>query len=209
MRRPLSIALASLFVAALVAPSAQAATRRYDFQANTLAQAGKFSVAVFYKNKQRHGRYTPRQAIYKAKAVPLGCDTPGSVVFSDSGSYIPGTPGYNYIKMRKGSFSYSYSSEIVEAEAPPQVASGHISATATGTVIKKKPGVSKLRVDASVSILDYDNPAAQPHPVFNCTSDGPVPYSATPCRQQKLHLPYIKKSLPLCVGLHTAPALAP
>ena len=32
MRRPLSIALALLFVAALVVPTAQGATRRYDFQ---------------------------------------------------------------------------------------------------------------------------------------------------------------------------------
>ena len=181
MRRALITGIASLFVAALVAPTAQAATRRYDFQVYP-SSGGVVSIAVFYKNKQRHGRYTPRQAIYKAKAVPLGCDTPGSVVFSDSGSYVPGTPGYNRIKMRKGSFSYSYSSEIVGAEAPPQVASGHISAAATGTVIKKKPGVSKLRVDGTVSILDYDNPAAQPHPVFNCTSAGPLRYSAPPAR---------------------------
>lgn len=198
MRRALITGIASLFILALVAPTAKAATRRYDFQVDLSPGGGLLSVAVFYKNKQRHGRYTPRQAIYKAKAVPLGCDTPGSAVFADSGSYVPGTPGYNRMKMRKGSFSYSYSSEIVGAEAPPQVAPGHISAAATGTVIKKMPGVSKLRVDGTVSILDYDNPAAQPHPVFNCTSAGPLPYSAPPCRQQVLDLPYIKKSLPLC-----------
>lgn len=62
------------------------------------------------------------------------------------------------------------------------------------TVIKKKPGVSKLRVDGTVSILDFNLP-----PTYsNCTSGGPLAYSAPPCRQQVLHLPYIKKSLPLC-----------
>ena len=206
MRRPLSIAFASLIVAALVAPSAQAATRRYDFQANTRAQAGEFSVAVFYKNKQRHGRYTPRQAIYKAKAVPLGCDTPGSVLLRQRVLH----PWHTRLQLHQDEEGKLQLLVLVcESEAPPQVASGHISATATGEVITKRPGLNKqLRVDASVSILDYDNPA-QPHPLFNCTSDAPVPYSATPCRQQKLHLPYIKKSLPLCVGLHPAPAPAP
>ena len=76
------------------------------------------------------------------KAVPLGCDTPvGSVVFSDSGSYIPGTPGYNYIKMRKGSFSYSYSSEIVSC--PPRWRLRPHQRHRDGQVIKKKPGVSR------------------------------------------------------------------
>ena len=61
-------------------------------------------------------------------------------------------------------------------------------------MIKKKPGVSKLRVDGTVSILDFNLP-----PTYsNCRSGGPLAYSAPPCRQQVLNLPYIKKSLPLC-----------
>ena len=120
MRRALITGIASLLVAALVAPTAQAATRRYDFQVYPSSSSGGLvSVAVFYKNKQRHGQYTPRQAIYKASDwVP--CNPPGNVGLVDSGSYIPGTPGYNRIKMRKGSFAYSYSSESVEVEAPPR-----------------------------------------------------------------------------------------
>ena len=206
MRRALITGIASLLVAALVAPTAQAATRRYDFQAYTLAQAGKYSVAVFYKNKQRHGRYTPRQAFYQASVLLSSSCSPAGI-FVDTGSSIPGTPDYNYIKMTKGRFTYSYSSEI---PVPPGYTPGSISATATGEMIKKRSGVNKqLRVISSVSILDYDNPAANPTPLFNCTTGGPVSYSATPCRQKRLHLPYIQKSLPLCVGLHPAPAPAP
>ncbi|MGZ5308659.1 MAG: hypothetical protein ACXWDP_05650 [Solirubrobacterales bacterium] len=191
MRRALTIALATVFVAALVAPNTQAATRRYDFQVWP-SGGGKVSVAVFYKNRQRHGRYTPRQAIYKA-SVPAFCNPPGGFDFIVSGSYILGTPDYKRIKLRKGRFAYSYSSEIPVSSGPP----GSISATAKGEVIKKRSGVNKqLRVIGSVSILDYDNPAA--NPPRKCATDGPVSYSATPCRQQILDLPYIKKSLPLC-----------
>ena len=53
-----------------------------------------------------------------------------------------------------------------------------------------------MRVDGSVSVLDYSFPAYGFH---NCTSGGPVPYSATPCRPSPYtNPPYIKKSLPVC-----------
>ncbi|MGA8926438.1 MAG: hypothetical protein WB462_09470 [Solirubrobacterales bacterium] len=186
MKGPLSIALASLFIAALVAPSAQAATRRYDFQEESLGQGGvRIALVVFYKNKQRHGRYTPRQAIYES-SVPISCNPPVAQAYAYTSSLIRGTPDFNYIKLRKGSFTYSdtYSDS-----------SSAISASATGKVIKKKPRVNKqLRVDGSVSILDYNLPPDY----HNCTSGGPVPYSATPCRQTNPDLPYIKKSLPSC-----------
>lgn len=176
--------------AALLVPTAQAATRRYDFQ--DLGQQGqiRIQIAVFYKNKERHGSYTPRQAIYDSK-VPVSCNPPVAGAYAQSGSFIYGTPDYNFIKLRKGSFTYSYSSEIptsITGGAP-----GNISATATGKVIKKK--VTKpLRVDGSVSILDYNYP---PFGMHNCTSGGPVPYSGTPCRYP-VRPPYIKKSLPFC-----------
>jgi hypothetical protein len=48
MKRAVSIALASLFVTALVAPTTQGATRRYDFQVDS-SRGGLVSVAVFYK----------------------------------------------------------------------------------------------------------------------------------------------------------------
>ena len=62
MRRPLSIALASLFVAVMVAPTAQSATRYYHFQDFQPAIPGHLAIhlLVVYKNKQRHGPYTPR-----------------------------------------------------------------------------------------------------------------------------------------------------
>ena len=189
MKRSLSIALASLFVAALVAPTAQAATRRYDFQADSLGQGGvRISLVVFYKNKHRHGRFTPRLADYES-SVPVSCNPPVAGATAYNSNHILGTPDYNYIKLRKGSFTYSYSSGV-----PTSGPAGAISATVTGKVIKKKRK-GRLRVDGSVSILDYNYTALG---YYNCTSGGPVPYSATPCRLPYTDLPYIKKSLPVC-----------
>lgn len=192
MGRALTIALASLVAAALAVPTAQAATRRYDFQGGSGGQL-RIQVSLYYKNEQRHGRYTPRQAIYDS-SVPISCNPPvAASAEAPSGSYILGSPDYNLIKLRKGSFTYSYSYEIpssITGGAP-----GSTSATATGKVIKKKrKGSKKLRVDGSVSILDYNYPTFGWH---NCTSGGPVPYSATPCRYPDSP-PYIKKSLPFC-----------
>ena len=112
--------------------------------------------------------------------------------YANTGSYIRGTPDYNLIKLRKESFTYSdtYSDDT-----------SAISATATGRVIKKKPGVrEQARVDGSVSILDYTflDYNLLYHGPYNCTSGGPVPYSATPCRWPDSPS-YIKKSLPLCL----------
>jgi hypothetical protein len=185
------LALVPLVGVAVAVPTAQADTRRYDFQGGSWGQL-RIQVAVFYKNKQRHGRYTPRQAIYDS-SVPISCNPPiPGHSEAPSGSYILGTPDYNYIKLRKGTFTYSYSYEIptsITGGAP-----GSASATATGKVIKKKRKGKKLRVEGSVSILDYDYP---PFGFQDCTSGGPVPYSATPCRYPN-NPPYIKKSLPVC-----------
>ena len=61
-------------------------------------------VVVLYKNKQRHGPYTPRLATYDS-FVPIRCDpSDGAAASAQSIS------GNDYIKLRKGSFSYSYSS---------------------------------------------------------------------------------------------------
>jgi len=96
--------------------------------------------------------------------------------------------------LRKGSFTYSDSSQVPVSSGPP----GSISATVTGEVIKKKRNGKKLRVDGSVSILDYNLPPLGYH---DCTSGGPVPYSATPCRLFGSKPPsYIKPSLPVCFG---------
>ena len=177
----------------MVAPSAQAATRRYDFQAfqGGLPGALQFHVAVLYKNKQRHGDYTPRQAIYDS-FVPVSCNPPASGVLAPSGSYIYGTANYNYIKLKKGTFTYSYSSAFPTGGAP-----GSISAIATGA-IKKKGNGKQLRVNGTVSILDYENPGLH---FQSCTSGGAVPYSATPCRLYGTKPPpYLKPSLPVCFG---------
>ena len=192
MRRQISIALASLFVAALVAPIAQAATRRYRLPGVPRIRGREISVVLLYKNKQRHGSYTPRQASYDATVSALSCNPPVAQPYANTGSYIRGTPDYNLIKLRKESFTYSdtYSDDT-----------SAISATATGRVIKKKPGVrEQARVDGSVSILDYTflDYNLLYHGPYNCTSGGPVPYSATPCRWPD-RPSYIKKSLPLCL----------
>ena len=77
MRRPLSIALASLFGAALLAPTAQAATRGYAFQEFQGGYPGQLAIQihVLYKNKKRHGPFTPRQATYES-SVPISCNPP-------------------------------------------------------------------------------------------------------------------------------------
>ena len=186
MRRPLSIALASLFVAVMVAPTAQSATRYYHFQDFQPAIPGHLAIhlLVVYKNKQRHGPYTPRLTAFDDR-VPTSCNPPvSSDAFAQSGS------GNGYIKLRKGSFNYSYSSAYVNSDPP-----GNISATLTGKVLEKKKG-KQLRVNGSVSILDFDYPPPGWH---NCTSGGPVPYSATPCRYGQ-RPPYIKPGLPVCYG---------
>ena len=193
MRRPLSIALASLVGAALVVPAAQAATRRYDFQDLGPQGQMRIQVSIFYKNKQPHGRYTPRLALYDA-AVPVSCNPPVSTPSAPSGGPTSSvTPNSYFIKLGKGSFTYSYSYEIptsITGGAP-----GHTSGTATGKVVKKQAN-KPLRVEGSVSILEWEYPIFGMH---NCTSGGPVPYSATPCRYP-VRPPYIKKSLPFCAA---------
>jgi hypothetical protein len=185
MRRPLSIAVASLFVAALLAPTAQAASRRYWFDAKLEAGASRISVVVLYKNNKRHGRYTPRQADYDA-TVSVSCNPPVARPDLPEGAFAD--TGGSLIKLRKGKFTYS----DIRSESYFSV-----TGTGTGKVLKKKPGVRKqMRVDGSVSVLDYSYPGYGLH---NCTSGGLVPYSATPCRPSPYsNPPYIKKSLPVC-----------
>ena len=193
MRRPLSIALASLFGAALLAPTAQAATRGYAFQEFQGGYPGQLAIQihVLYKNKKRHGPYTPRQATYES-SVPISCNPPVGAASAPSGSYIRGTPNYNFMKVRKGSFTYSDLSQIPAGATP-----GNINASLMGEVLKKKAkGGKPLRVAGSVSILEYNLLDQQ-----NCTSGGPVAYTATPCRPYgQQPLPYIKPSLPVCYG---------
>ncbi len=179
MRRPLSIALALLFVAALMASTAQAASRRYWFAAKLGPVTSRISGDVLYKNKERHGRYTPRQ-IDIGGVVPVSCNPPLAESFAETGGFT---------KLRKGKFSYS------DVRSNPETFA--INATGAGKVLRKKPGVRKqMRVDGSVSVLDFSWPAYGLH---NCTSGGPVPYSATPCRPSPYtNPPYIKKSLPVC-----------
>ena len=62
MKRPLSIALASIFVEVLVTPTAQAASRYYYFQVYPGSRGVRISFVVVYKNQHRHGRYAPRLA---------------------------------------------------------------------------------------------------------------------------------------------------
>ena len=149
----------------------------------------KIQVAVFYRNKHPHGRFTPRRAIYDA-TVGVGCDPPIYTATIQSGSNIYGTPDYTHIRMFKGSFEYGYATEIPTGAAPAS-----ISASATGKMITKKSKKTKhLRVDGSVSILDYENPTLGLH---NCSTPQPVTYSAFPCRYQDSPS-YINESLPFC-----------
>jgi hypothetical protein len=190
MRRPLFIALASLFAVALVAPTAQADTHDYYFQVYPGYGGVRLSLTLRYKNNERHGRFTPRQAHYDATVSALSCNPPVAQAYV----YIFGAIGTPWIKLRKGRFTYTYSSEIRIGYGPTV---GNIVGTTTGKLLKKKPGVRKqMRVDGSVSILDYNHTG---YGFYNCTSAGPIPYSATPCRLTGRNGPYIKKSLPLCL----------
>ncbi len=181
MKRLLAVPLALSVAAALAVPVAQAATRTYYFQGAGPGQM-RIQLTVVYKNKQSHGRYTPRGVFYDA-SVPISCNPPvaaGAAAESlGPNPYVPAQP----IKLRKGMLDYSYTYEI-PSSTPPATTSG----LATGTVIKMK------RVEGSVSIFDHSTP-----PTFlNCTSGGQVPYSATQCRQPFNRPSYIKPSLPVC-----------
>ena len=189
VRRRLSIALASLFVAALVAPTAQGATRVYSFQDNPAPWPEHLAIelGVLYKNKQRHGPYTPRNVSYDGW-VPISCNPPVGPAAAGFST------GNTSVKLIKGSFTDPVSSDIPSTASPP----GHIRASFTGTVIKKKRKGEKLRVNGSVSIFDFSLPALGQ---YNCTSGGQVPYSATPCRPYGgQRPPYIKPGLPVCFG---------
>ena len=64
----------------------------------------RIQIAVFYKNKERHGSYTPRQAIYELQGSGLAAIPRSPGAYAQSGSYIYGTPNYNFIKLIKGKF---------------------------------------------------------------------------------------------------------
>ena len=141
MRRPLSIALASLFVAALAVPTAQGATRRYDFRDQRLKFPGK--VGILSSSSTRTSsvmgptrRASPRMTPSFRFAATRPMTAPRLTAQSNSGN--------NYIKLRKGSFSYSYSSAVPTSDPP-----GNMSATLTGKVLEKKKG-KQLRVNGSV-----------------------------------------------------------
>ena len=185
IRRAWTIGLAFLVAGALAVPTAQAATRYYDFQDIGHPGHTTISVTVIYKNKHRHGAFTPRLVFYDA-ATQISCNPPVGVAAANS--LGGGASGDIPIKLRKRSFNYSFT--YVSPPSPPNTPPQSGSGIATGKVVKKK------RVDGSVSILDYTNPSLNLH---NCTSGGPVPYSATPCRPPFNLPPYIKKSLPNCV----------
>ena len=93
------VALASLFVAALVTPTAQAASRYYYFQVYPGSRGVRISFVVVYKNQHRHGRYTPRQANYEATVSALSCSPPMAM----AQAYV-GVFGHDMIKLeREGS----------------------------------------------------------------------------------------------------------
>jgi hypothetical protein len=122
MRRRLLVALTLSVAAALAAPTAQAATRSYYFQGAGPEQAA-IQVTVIYKNKQRHGRFTPRGVFYDA-SVPISCDppvAPGAAAASvGPNPFVPAQP----IKLRKGKFDYSYSVTTVPRASSTARAAG-------------------------------------------------------------------------------------
>lgn len=177
MRRLLTIAIASVVGAALAVPAAQATTRTRYFQ--DVGNPGDASIRlnVIYKDKHGNGHFKPRSVVYDA-AVRVFCNPQiyGATVPSSSTTRI---------KLRNGGrFSYSYS-HPVPGTTPNNTGK------ATGKVIDKP----KRQVDGTVEILSYNTPPG----FLNCTSDGPMPYWATPCRPLHNRPPYIKPSLPGCV----------
>ena len=181
MRRPLSIALASLFVAALVAPTAQGATRTHYFQQVGDVGYAEIKLNVIYKDKHGNGHFTPRSVAYEAQ-VGVFCHPAPTYSFTASVA----SSSTKRIRLKKNDdFSYSYS-RPVPGTTPMN----------TGKATGRVPSKPKQPVDGTVEVFSYTTP-----PDFlNCTSDGPMPYRATPCRPLHNRPPYIKPSLPGCVS---------
>lgn len=168
MRRPLlATALAPLLAAVLLVPTALAyktSVNRF-FQEDAL-NLGRPSVLVnvVHKNRHRNGKFTPR-VLYIQVQVPVSCEVGGNtVVTAASGGF----------KLRKGKVQYTDSFFYSQG----------FSFSLTGQKKKK-------RFDGTVTAVSS---SSSPTPTINCTSGGPLPFFATPCRW---FLPN-KLSLPLC-----------
>ncbi len=176
MRRLLTIAIASLAGAALAVPTAQATTRTRYFQDVGHPGDARIRLKVIYKDKHDNGQFKPRSVVYDA-AVRVFCNP------EFSGATVPSS-STTRITLRNGSFSYSYSHPV--PGTTPQN---------TGRATGKIVNTPKPQVDGTVEIFNYTTLPG----FLNCTSDGPMPYWATPCRPLHNRPPYIKPSLPGCV----------
>ena len=182
MRRLLIAAFASLLAVALIAPSAQAATRYRYFQDHAL-DAGHASISIIVAYKDNHGnrKFTPRWVLYDS-LVPTSCQVGGNPLIGGSSAGLT--------KLKKGKFAYKY---WVPVRSPTNDA--HSAGKVTAKVIK-----GTKRVDGTVRVTEY----TQPPGYVDCTSGGAIPYIATPCRQTDvnppliINPPYIKQSLPVC-----------
>ena len=176
MKRTLTIALVSLVGAAVAVPTAQAATRTRYFQDVGNPGHASIKLKVTYNDDHGNGQFKPRSVAYEAE-VRVFCNpqvTGASVPSSSTGR----------IKVRKGSFKYSYSSPV-----PGTTPSN------TGSASGSLTNQPKAQLNGIVEIFSYTTPPG----LLNCTSDGPMPYFATPCRPLHNRPPYIKPSLPGCV----------
>lgn len=181
MKRPLTFALVWLLGAALAVPTAQAVTRTHYFQQVGDLGYAEIKLNVVYKDKHGNGRFTPRSVAYEAQ-VRVFCQPTPTYGFTTSVA----SNSTSRIGLKKnGDFSYSYS-RPVPGTTPTNTGK------ATGTV----PNTPKQQLVGTVEIFSYTTPPD----LLNCTSDGPMPYRATPCRPLHNRPPYIKPSLPGCVS---------
>jgi hypothetical protein len=185
MRRLLIAIFAWLLGVALIAPSAQAATRYRYFQDHAL-DAGHASIWMIVAYKDTHGnrKFTPRWVLFNFRA-PTSCQVGGNPLIGGS------SPGYTRVtKLNKGKLTYKY---WVPVRSPTNDA--HSAGKVTVKVIKKTK-----RVEGTVRVTEY----TQPPTYVNCTSGDAIPYFATPCRETDvnppliINPPYINPSLPVC-----------
>jgi hypothetical protein len=181
MKRALSIALALLIGAALAVPTAQAT--RFDPHARNryfqdLSVTGPFPgrivIGVLYR-ENRHGEFTPREAVAYSLQVGVSCNPGGEALF-DAGGDAASKYAYFHQRLTNGRFSHRFENQFENPALAP------VKGDLSGRVLKRLKRRGRVtrtaRVNGTFNVEDWD-PYGQAGVQENCSS---ASYSATPCK---------------------------
>ena len=183
MKHAFSIAFALLIGLVLAVPAAQAtrfdphARNRYFQDLSVTGQfPGRIVIAVLYR-ENRHGEFTPREAVAYDLRVGVTCNPGGDSVFGiggDAHSYF----AYFDHPLTNGRFSHRFEDQFETPALAPW--KGGLS----GTVLKRLKRGGRVtrtaRIDGTFNVEDWD-PYWPGGAQDNCTSPASS-YSATPCK---------------------------